>query len=124
MMTASRRAAVTRGQGWALALAHYTSSEDVVFGATVAGRPVALDGVDAMLGLFINTIPARIRWNSPTNRSIATAASTNGNASPIEYAPSSITPRDTSASDAAYVRMAPRIGPMHGVHPAPNATPA
>ncbi len=24
---------------------------------------------------------------------------------------------------AAYVRMLPRIGPMHGVHPAPNAIP-
>ena len=23
----------------------------------------------------------------------------------------------------AYVRMAPKIGPIHGVHPAPNATP-
>ena len=28
-----------------------------------------------------------------------------------------------SAELAAYVRMEPRIGPMHGVHPAPNAIP-
>ncbi|HLJ35488.1 MAG TPA: condensation domain-containing protein, partial [Ktedonobacteraceae bacterium] len=32
---------------------------DIVFGATVAGRPINLSGSEAMVGLFINTLPVR-----------------------------------------------------------------
>jgi len=46
---------------WALVLATGSGSDDVVFGATLNGRPADLDGVDAMLGLFINSIPVRMR---------------------------------------------------------------
>ena len=46
---------------WALLLGRYCNSDDVVFGVTVAGRPAALAGVDAMIGMFINTLPARVR---------------------------------------------------------------
>ena len=46
---------------WALLLAHYAGSEDVVFGGVVAGRPPALPGVDTMAGPFINTLPVRVR---------------------------------------------------------------
>ncbi|MCC6923196.1 MAG: amino acid adenylation domain-containing protein, partial [Nitrosomonas sp.] len=42
---------------WALLLQRYTGQRTVVFGATVAGRPSAIDGVEELLGLFINTIP-------------------------------------------------------------------
>ncbi|WP_051852780.1 non-ribosomal peptide synthetase [Streptomyces aureocirculatus] len=45
---------------WALLLAHLTGRRDVVFGATVAGRPDALPGADRMIGLFINTVPVRV----------------------------------------------------------------
>ncbi|MEU6375589.1 amino acid adenylation domain-containing protein [Streptomyces sp. NPDC046909] len=45
---------------WALLLARLTGREDVVFGATVAGRPAELAGADAMIGLFINTVPVRV----------------------------------------------------------------
>ncbi len=31
-----------------------------MFGSTVSGRPVDLHGVEAMLGLFINTLPVRV----------------------------------------------------------------
>ena len=40
---------------WAILLSRYSGNEDVVFGATVSGRPAALDGVESMVGLFINT---------------------------------------------------------------------
>ncbi|MGY4275178.1 non-ribosomal peptide synthase/polyketide synthase [Streptomyces sp. M18.1] len=60
-----------RGQGvtmntvvqgaWALALAQATGRDDVVFGATVSGRPPELPGVESMIGLFINTLPVRAR---------------------------------------------------------------
>ncbi len=49
---------------WALLLGRYASSDDVVFGVTRAGRLSALDGdpsVDRMVGLFINTLPVRVR---------------------------------------------------------------
>ncbi|HEX7241468.1 MAG TPA: amino acid adenylation domain-containing protein, partial [Longimicrobiaceae bacterium] len=33
----------------------------MVFGTTVSGRPTELDGVEEMVGLFINTLPVRVR---------------------------------------------------------------
>ncbi|MEW2067866.1 amino acid adenylation domain-containing protein [Streptomyces sp. NPDC007346] len=45
---------------WALLLARHTGREDVVFGATVSGRPPEIDGVESMTGLFINTLPVRV----------------------------------------------------------------
>ncbi|MEV0358619.1 amino acid adenylation domain-containing protein [Nocardia sp. NPDC050697] len=47
--------------GWALLLAMLTGRTDVVFGGTVSGRPPELAGVEEMIGLFINTLPVRIR---------------------------------------------------------------
>ncbi|HVG17422.1 MAG TPA: amino acid adenylation domain-containing protein, partial [Blastocatellia bacterium] len=46
---------------WALLLARYSGEQDVVFGTTVSGRPGELDGAELMVGLFINTLPVRIR---------------------------------------------------------------
>ena len=49
---------------WALLLSRYSGSEDVVFGATVSGRPASLAGVEEMVGLFINTLPVRVEVKS------------------------------------------------------------
>ncbi|MFD0305959.1 non-ribosomal peptide synthase/polyketide synthase [Streptomyces sp. NPDC127119] len=46
---------------WALLLARYSGRDDVVFGTTVSGRPAELPGVDTMIGMFINTVPTRVR---------------------------------------------------------------
>ncbi|MFI7394891.1 amino acid adenylation domain-containing protein [Streptomyces tendae] len=46
---------------WALLLAGHTARQDVVFGATVSGRPPQVAGMDEMVGLFINTLPVRVR---------------------------------------------------------------
>ena len=46
---------------WALLLSRYTGQRDVVFGATVSGRPADLPGASEMTGLFINTLPVRAR---------------------------------------------------------------
>jgi amino acid adenylation domain-containing protein len=51
---------------WALLLSRYTGQRDVVFGATVSGRPADLPGADEMTGLFINTLPVRIRVDDCT----------------------------------------------------------
>ena len=45
---------------WALLLSRYSGQGEVVFGATVSGRPGELEGVERMLGLFINTLPVRV----------------------------------------------------------------
>ena len=42
-------------------MSRYSGEEDVVFGATVAGRPDSLAGAESMVGLFINTLPVRAR---------------------------------------------------------------
>ncbi|ART69271.1 non-ribosomal peptide synthetase [Mycobacterium dioxanotrophicus] len=46
---------------WATILSAFTDRTDVVFGVTVSGRPDELAGVEAMVGLFINTVPLRVR---------------------------------------------------------------
>jgi len=46
---------------WALLLSRYSGESDVLFGVTVSGRSEELPAGDAMLGLFINTVPLRIR---------------------------------------------------------------
>jgi amino acid adenylation domain-containing protein len=46
---------------WALLLSRYSREQDVVHGATVAGRPADFAGIEQMVGLFINTLPVRTR---------------------------------------------------------------
>ncbi|MFJ5534653.1 non-ribosomal peptide synthase/polyketide synthase [Streptomyces sp. NPDC093261] len=46
---------------WALLLSRYSGRRDVVFGTTVSGRPAELPGVDSIIGMFINTVPTRVR---------------------------------------------------------------
>ncbi|MFF4054425.1 amino acid adenylation domain-containing protein [Streptomyces sp. NPDC001668] len=46
---------------WGLLLSAFTGRDDVVFGATVAGRPPELPGAETMVGLFVNTLPVRVR---------------------------------------------------------------
>ncbi|GHF24625.1 hypothetical protein GCM10010218_01480 [Streptomyces mashuensis] len=50
--------AVVQG-AWALLLSRYSGERDVVFGATVSGRPADLPGVDSIVGMMINTLPVR-----------------------------------------------------------------
>ncbi|QJI12243.1 non-ribosomal peptide synthase/polyketide synthase [Pseudomonas sp. ADAK22] len=42
---------------WLLLLQHHTGQATVAFGATVAGRPAELRGIEQQVGLFINTLP-------------------------------------------------------------------
>ncbi|MCD2124706.1 non-ribosomal peptide synthetase [Rhodococcus rhodochrous] len=48
---------------WGVLLGRLTGAEDVVFGATVSGRPADLPGVESMVGLFINTLPVRVAFD-------------------------------------------------------------
>ena len=61
----ARRAGVTLNTliqaGWALYLSRMTGQHDVIFGATVSGRPADIPDIERMVGLFINTIPVRVQ---------------------------------------------------------------
>ena len=46
---------------WALLLSRYTGEEDIVFGAARAGRQGTVDGAADIVGVFIKTLPVRVR---------------------------------------------------------------
>ncbi len=48
---------------WAVILSRYADTDDVVFGATVSGRPPDLD-LEESVGLFINTVPVRVQLSA------------------------------------------------------------
>ena len=49
---------------WAIVLSRYNNVQDVVFGSVVSGRPAEVEGIENMIGLFINTIPVRVKFDS------------------------------------------------------------
>ena len=49
---------------WALLLSRYTGETDVVFGTPVSSRPAALENVEAMVGLFLNTLALRVQTDT------------------------------------------------------------
>lgn len=46
---------------WAILLSRYTGDKTSRFGTVVSGRPAQLDGVEEIVGLFINTIPVVVK---------------------------------------------------------------
>lgn len=52
---------------WAIILSSYNNTNDIVFGSTVSGRPQNLPDVESMVGLFINSIPVRVNYNSESS---------------------------------------------------------
>jgi len=51
---------------WAIILGMYNEKQDVVFGIVVSGRPAEIEGIETIVGLFINTIPCRICYEGQT----------------------------------------------------------
>ncbi|MEN2401847.1 amino acid adenylation domain-containing protein [Flavobacterium sp. MC2016-06] len=49
---------------WGYLLSRYNNTQDVVFGSVVSGRPGELPGIENMVGLFINTIPVRVKYET------------------------------------------------------------
>ena len=48
---------------WALILSKHSDERDIVFGSVVSGRPPEIEGVDQIVGMFINTIPVRLTFS-------------------------------------------------------------
>lgn len=46
---------------WAILLSRYSGEEDVIYGVTVSGRPAELPKVESTVGMFINTLPVRVK---------------------------------------------------------------
>nr|WP_052478487.1 non-ribosomal peptide synthetase [Kibdelosporangium sp. MJ126-NF4]CEL18507.1 Siderophore biosynthesis non-ribosomal peptide synthetase modules @ Bacillibactin synthetase component F [Kibdelosporangium sp. MJ126-NF4]CTQ97991.1 Siderophore biosynthesis non-ribosomal peptide synthetase modules @ Bacillibactin synthetase component F (EC 2.7.7.-) [Kibdelosporangium sp. MJ126-NF4] len=46
---------------WALLLGKLTGRADVLFGTSVSGRPPEIAGMESMLGMFVSTMPVRVR---------------------------------------------------------------
>jgi thioesterase domain-containing protein len=47
---------------WAILLQRSSRQPEVLFGLTVAGRPVDLEGAETIVGLFINNVPVRVQF--------------------------------------------------------------
>jgi amino acid adenylation domain-containing protein len=45
---------------WAYLLSRYSGEHDVVFGTLVSGRSIPLEGVESIVGLFVNLVPVRV----------------------------------------------------------------
>lgn len=64
---ASRLTLATLMQGaWGLVLSRYCGTDDVIFGNVMSGRPADLPGAEAMVGMFLNTVPLRLRLGDET----------------------------------------------------------
>jgi non-ribosomal peptide synthetase component F len=46
---------------WGILLRKYTNNEDIIFGTTVSARNARIKEIENMVGLFINTLPLRMR---------------------------------------------------------------
>ncbi|WP_291321672.1 condensation domain-containing protein, partial [Desulfonatronospira sp.] len=45
---------------WPLLLSRYSGTKSVIFGIVVSGRPPELNGVEKIVGMFLNTVPFRV----------------------------------------------------------------
>ena len=67
----ARSSGVTVGSvvqcAWAAALCVFASSDDVVYGSTVSGRPSSVEDADRVCGMLINTLPMRVRAGESTS---------------------------------------------------------
>jgi amino acid adenylation domain-containing protein len=55
---------------WGLVLAHTSGREDVVFGSVLLGRLQSSAGAQRILGMFINTLPLRLRLQQVSAREL------------------------------------------------------
>ncbi|MGB3439751.1 MAG: amino acid adenylation domain-containing protein [Actinophytocola sp.] len=70
---------------WGMTLADTTGSGDVVFGVTVSGRPPEIPGIDAAIGMFVNTVPARFRVTDGDTVATALRGLQDGQAATLDH---------------------------------------
>lgn len=52
---------------WASLLSELCDQDDIIFGSTVSGRPAELPGASDCVGMFVNTLPLRVRFEGERN---------------------------------------------------------
>lgn len=52
---------------WGIIINKYNDANDIVFGSVMSGRPSDLLGIDSAVGLFINTVPIRVKYSDNTS---------------------------------------------------------
>ncbi len=74
---------------WGTMLQRYSGSRDVIFGSVVSGRSPEVEGMEYMAGLFINTVPVRVRMEKGERFSdmLDRLRRINAEASAYEYCP-------------------------------------
>jgi hypothetical protein len=74
---------------WGILLQRYNNTNDVVYGIVVSGRPPEVEGIETMVGLFINTVPLRITSDGEKNfsRLLRDAQENAALSKPYEYLP-------------------------------------
>ncbi|MBX0293013.1 amino acid adenylation domain-containing protein [Hymenobacter sp. HSC-4F20] len=89
---------------WGVYLGSRSQRQDVVFGTVVSGRPAELPGVEAMVGLFINTLPVRVRFQREESlRQVMERVREQAIASlPYHYTPLSDMPHGRAAGGALF----------------------
>lgn len=59
---------------WAMVLRCFTQSTDISFGYAVAGRDIPVDGIDNIVGPFINVLPCRLDMSSESQSTLDLAS--------------------------------------------------
>ena len=74
---------------WAVVLGRYSGESEVLFGSTCAGRPPTLSGAEAIVGLFINTLPMRVNLapDQPVNTWLQQLQNQQLDQQPYEFTP-------------------------------------
>ena len=60
--------------GWGLVVAHTSGRDDVVFGSVLLGRMNGATGANRVVGMFINTLPVRLKINDRSIGSLVEGA--------------------------------------------------
>jgi len=67
LLETSRKYSVTINtiiqMAWAILLSKHKNANDIIFGNVLSGRPTMIEGIETMIGLFINTVPFRVQFD-------------------------------------------------------------
>lgn len=111
---------------WALLVARYEDSSDVVFGMTLSGRDVAMPGIEAVVGPTISTVPVRVHFDKNETVEGFLRRIQSQSSEMIEFASmglQNIRDLSTSAHTATGFRTLLVIQPEYSLHPSTEKLP-
>lgn len=74
---------------WGILLQRYNDCDDIVFGLVVSGRKSEIVGIENMIGLFINTVPLRMKCDTsiPFSKLVQDVQKSSFNSEMFDYVP-------------------------------------